>query len=60
MDIARRQAHELEDAMDFPVEKLSSMTREQERQFWAQFERDLTSLARPGGTIPGVIDIAEQ
>ena len=27
--------------MDLPVEKLSSMTPEQERQFWEQFERDL-------------------
>ncbi len=36
-----RQAYELEDAMDLPVEKLSSMTPEQERQFWEQFERDL-------------------
>ena len=29
--------------MDLPVEKLSSMTPEQERQFWEQFERDLDS-----------------
>src|SRR5262245_17150383 len=39
----RRQAHELEDAMELPVEKLSSMTPEQECQFWEQFERDLAS-----------------
>ena len=39
----RKQAHELEEAMDLPVEKLSSMTPEQERQFWEQFERDLDS-----------------
>jgi hypothetical protein len=43
MGSAHRQAHELEDAMNFPVEKLSSMTLEQERQFWEQFERDLDS-----------------
>jgi hypothetical protein len=29
--------------MDLPVEKLASMTPEQERQFWEQFERDLDS-----------------
>jgi hypothetical protein len=29
--------------MDFPVQKLSSMRPEQERQFWEQFERDLDS-----------------
>ena len=39
----RRPAHALEDAMDFPVAKLSSMRPEQERQFWEQFERDLDS-----------------
>jgi hypothetical protein len=38
-----RQAHELEDAMDLPVEKLSSIMPEQERQFWEQFERALDS-----------------
>ena len=27
--------------MDLPVEKLSSMTPEQERLFWEQFEREL-------------------
>jgi hypothetical protein len=27
--------------MDLPIEKLSKMTPEQERQFWEQFERDL-------------------
>jgi hypothetical protein len=40
---ASKQAHELEDAMDLPVEKLSQMTPEQERQFWEQFEYDLDS-----------------
>ena len=29
--------------MNLPVEQLSSMTPEQERQFWEQFERDLDS-----------------
>jgi len=29
--------------MDFPVQKLSSMTPEQERRSWEQFERDLDS-----------------
>ena len=29
--------------MDLPVEKLASMTPEQERLFWEQFERDLDS-----------------
>ena len=38
-----RQPHKLGDAMDLPMEKLSSMTPEQERQFWEQFERDLDS-----------------
>jgi hypothetical protein len=43
MGSALSQAHELEETMDFPMEKLSSMTPEQERQFWEQFERDLDS-----------------
>ena len=30
--------------MDLPVEKISSMTPEQEHQFWEQFERDLDSV----------------
>ena len=30
--------------MELPVEKLSSMTPEQERQFWEQFERDLEMI----------------
>ena len=29
--------------MDLPVDKLSQMTSEQERQFWEQFECDLDS-----------------
>jgi len=30
--------------MDFPVEKLSLMAPEQERQFWEPFERDLEMI----------------